>query len=382
MTNEMRVQNVTSPPVSDMPSFLGSEQHKQRIRSNIERQRPPTFDSDIPVLQGLPALTVTNLKMYFPVKQGLLGFRKGFVKAVDDVSFQIPHGKTLGIVGESGSGKSTIGNCIMRNCAATDGKILYDGTEITRLGKGELIRIRRMLQMIAQDPYKSLDPRMTIGEIIAEGPQIHRMVRGKGQSRELAADMLDTVGLGSAYLHRFPHELSGGQRQRVCIARALAMKPSFIVCDEIVSALDVSIQEQIISIMMKLQETLGLTYIFIGHDLSVVRHISDRIAVMYLGKIVELTQAEELYDRPLHPYTQALISAVPIPDPEADRKRERILLKGDIPSPLNPPEGCNFNTRCAYASERCRTEDPELLETDDGHFVACHLRPAVCAEEG
>jgi oligopeptide/dipeptide ABC transporter ATP-binding protein len=325
------------------------------------------------MLKGLPALTVTNLKMYFPVKQGLLGFGKGLVKAVDDISFQIAHGETLGIVGESGSGKSTIGNCIMRNANATSGKILFNGTEITTLNKKGLARMRRELQMITQDPYKSLDPRMTIGEIVSEGPQIHRMARGKAESLELAEEMLDTVGLGSLYLNRFPHELSGGQRQRVSIARALAMKPSFIVCDEIVSALDVSIQEQIIDIMMKLQETLGLTYIFIGHDLSVVRYISDRIAVMYLGKIVELTDAEALYERPLHPYTQALISAVPIPDPEVDKKRERILLEGDIPSPLNPPKGCNFNTRCAYATERCRTEEPELLEETSRHFVACHL---------
>jgi oligopeptide/dipeptide ABC transporter ATP-binding protein len=321
----------------------------------------------------VPALTVTDLKMYFPVKQGLLGLKKGVVKAVDGVSFRIPRGSTLGIVGESGSGKSTIGHCIMRGCKATEGSIVYDGVEITTLGKKGLMRLWRNLQMITQDPYKSLNPRMTIGDIVTEGPLIHGMVRGGAGARGLAAEMLETVGLDPKQQDRYPHELSGGQRQRVSIARALALKPSFIVCDEIVAALDVSIQAQIVELMMKLQETLGLTYIFIGHDLSVVRHISSQVAVMYLGKIVELTDADELYARPAHPYTQALISAVPIPDPEVDKKRERIILEGEIPSPLDPPAGCNFLTRCAYVTERCLTEEPALSEAAPGHFAACHL---------
>jgi len=323
----------------------------------------------------VPALAVDDLKMYFPVRLGALGLRRGVVKAVDGVSFSIPRGKTLGIVGESGSGKSTIGNCVMCNHRATSGSILYNGTELTTMKKAGLMRMRRELQMITQDPYKSLNPRMTIGDIVTEGPQIHGLVSGKGKIAELADEMLETVGLNPMYAVRYPHELSGGQRQRVSIARALAMKPSFIVCDEIVAALDVSIQAQIVELMMKFQETLGLSYIFIGHDLSVVRHISNRVAVMYLGKFMEMTGSENLYEEPLHPYTQALISAVPIPNPTVDRERERILLQGDPPSPIDVPAGCRFSTRCRFAQPRCFEEEPRLLDAGGGHLVACHLVP-------
>ncbi|MCI8537238.1 MAG: ATP-binding cassette domain-containing protein [Oscillospiraceae bacterium] len=323
-------------------------------------------------MRNLPLLTVSGLKMHFPVRKGLFGRQVGSVKAVDGVSFQIKKGETLGIVGESGSGKSTVGNCIMRNCQPTAGKINYNGREITAMTKAELRQLRQELQMITQNPYASLNPRMTVHEIIMEGPQIHHTAGDEAQQLETSAQMLELVGLNPSFSNRYPHEFSGGQRQRISIARALAMNPAFIVCDEIVSALDVSIQAQIVGLMMKLQEELGLTYIFIGHDLSVVRHLSNNVAVMYLGKLMELTSSDELYEHPLHPYTQALISAAPIPNPTVDRARERILLRGDLPSPINPPKGCNFCTRCKYANQRCREEDPPFIDVGNNHFVACH----------
>ena len=358
----------------------------ERMRSATTPEMPRSgeisrmLDWDIKAQPSVPLdtketiLTVETLKMHFPVTKGLLKRVVGYVKAVDGVSFRIARGKTLGIVGESGSGKSTVGNCVMRNLNITSGKIIFNGQDISRAGKGELRHLHKQLQMITQDPFSALDPRMSVRSIILEGHHIQRMDKGMSRTEldELAERMLMLVGLNPTFADRFPHEFSGGQRQRINIARALALSPSFLVCDEIVSALDVSIQAQIVGLMMRLQEELGLTYIFIGHDLSVVRHISDQVAVMYLGKIMELTSSDELYAHPLHPYTQALISAAPIPDPEADLARERILLEGEVPSPINPPLGCNFCTRCRYADERCRTEEPPFLDVGGGHFVACH----------
>jgi oligopeptide transport system ATP-binding protein len=317
-------------------------------------------------------LEVKDLKMYFPVTKGLLKRKVGEVKAVDGVSFQIRQGETLGVVGESGSGKSTLGNCIMHNLNITEGKILFHERDIGQMGKREFRDLRRQLTMITQDPFASLDPRATVRESILEGVKIHKSTKGSAAQEELVGHMLGMVGLNPDYANRYPHEFSGGQRQRISIARALALNPSFIVCDEIVSALDVSIQAQIVGLIMKLQQELNLTYLFIGHDLSVVRFLSNYVAVMYLGKFMEYTSSDELYTHPLHPYTQALISAAPIPKPEVDRMRKRILLEGEIPSPMHPPEGCNFCTRCPYADQRCRTEEPKLTDVGNGHLVACH----------
>ena len=319
-------------------------------------------------------LRVDRLKMWFPVTKGLLRRTVGHVKAVDDVSFSVERGKTLGVVGESGCGKSTLGKCVMRRLHPTAGEIIFNGHDVSGAGPAELRSYHRQMQMITQDPYSALDPRMSIRSIILEGARIQGVLRNKSAAErdELAEHMMSLVGLSPRFLDRYPHEFSGGQRQRINIARALAVSPSFLICDEIVSALDVSIQAQIVKLMMELQEALGLTYIFIGHDLSVVRHVSNNVAVMYLGRIVELTDSDELYARPLHPYTQALISAAPIPDPEADLQRERILLEGEVPSPIDPPKGCNFCTRCPHATSLCREEDPGSQEVLPGHFVACH----------
>ena len=341
------------------------------IDPGISRVMDWDIASQTPVQGQDEILRVSDLKMHFPVTKGLLKRQVAAIKAVDGVSFSVRKGQTLGIVGESGSGKSTVGNCIMRNYDVTAGQIIFDGKDITRTPKHELRRLRGSLQMITQDPFASLDPRMTIRQSVSEGVRIQHTVQ-RVDIHDLVERMLMLVGLNPKFADRYPHEFSGGQRQRISIARALALSPKFIVCDEIVSALDVSIQAQVVSLMMKIQEELDLTYIFIGHDLSVVRHISDQVAVMYLGKIMELTSSDELYAHPLHPYTQALISAAPIPDPEADLARERILLEGEVPSPINPPLGCNFCTRCRYADERCRTEEPPFLDVGGGHFVACH----------
>lgn len=316
-------------------------------------------------------MDVKDLQMYFPVTKGLLKRKIADVKAVDGVSFKIRKGETLGVVGESGSGKSTIGNCIMRNTKVTGGSILFDGVDITNYSEKELKPLRTKLQMITQDPFSSLNPRMKVEDIIKEGPRVHG-IGSKQEQDEMVERMLTLVGLNPKYKDRYPHEFSGGQRQRISIARSLALSPSFIICDEIVSALDVSIQAQIVGLMMKLQEELDLTYFFIGHDLSVVRYLSNNVAVMYLGKFMEMTDSEELYDKPLHPYTQALISAAPIPNPTADRARDRILLGGEIPSPMNPPKGCNFCTRCKYADKRCMEEEPMLVDVGNNHWVACH----------
>lgn len=325
-----------------------------------------------------PILEVTDLKMYFPVTRGLLKRKVADVKAVDGVSFSIPKGTTLGLVGESGSGKSTIGNCVMGNVSATAGSVRFKGQELTGMKPAGLKKLHKELTMITQNPFASLNPRMKVKDSILEGVRVQGLSKGRQQDEQLVQELLKTVGLDPNMADRYPHEFSGGQRQRISIARALATDPTFIVCDEIVSALDVSIQAQIVNLMIELQKKLGLTYIFIGHDLSVVRHVSHTVGVLYLGKIMELTASSELYERPLHPYTKALLSAAPIPDPEVDRQRQRILLGGEIPSPINPPKGCHFCTRCPYADARCMEEDPPLVELGEEHYVACHKADGSC----
>jgi oligopeptide transport system ATP-binding protein len=321
---------------------------------------------------GDTLVDVRDLRVYFPVTAGLIFQRKvADVKAVDNIAFSIKRGETLGLVGESGCGKSTTGRAILQLYKPTTGTVNMDGHELTQMHGGELRRFRRRMQMIFQDPYASLNPRMSVGSIIAEPLAIHNLAKGKAR-KDRVQELLRVVGLNPYYANRYPHEFSGGQRQRIGIARALAVEPQFIVADEPVSALDVSIQAQIINLMEDLQDEFNLTYLFIAHDLSVVRHISDRVAVMYLGRIAELADRNELYENPLHPYTKALLSAVPVPDPSVEAKRERIILTGDVPSPLRPPPGCNFHTRCPIAIEECRERIPEFREVLPGHFVACH----------
>ena len=303
-------------------------------------------------------MQIRGLKTYFPIRQGVFSRVRGWVRAVDDVDLDIPRGQTLGLVGESGCGKTTLGRTILRLIPATAGEVTFDDQSVFHAGRRSLRQLRREMQIIFQDPIGSLNPRMTVESIVSEPLKVHHLGRGR-PLRQKVANLLERVGLSSRYLNRYPHEFSGGQRQRIGIARALAVQPDFIVADEPVSALDVSIQAQIINLMEDLQEKFGLTYLFIAHDLSVVRHISDRVAVMYLGKLMELTGRVELYDRPLHPYTRALLSAVPIPDPALESRRERIILTGDVPSPLNPPPGCVFHTRCPLAIDQCRQEVPE-----------------------
>jgi peptide/nickel transport system ATP-binding protein len=314
-----------------------------------------------------------ELKVWFPIKSGLILDRHvGDIKAVDGVSFEIQRGETLGLVGESGCGKSTVGRAILRLYEPTDGRIIFDGQDITRLGEAELRPLRRRMQMVFQDPYASLNPRHSVGRMVSEPMRVHGLARGRGAARRVR-ELLETVGLPADAASRYPHEFSGGQRQRIGLARALALNPDFIVADEPVSALDVSIQAQIVNLLENLQREFELTYLFIAHDLAVVRHISDRIAVMYLGSIVEVSPAEQLYDNPLHPYTISLLSAVPIPDPEVEAKREAILLPGDLPSPANPPPACRFHTRCPYIQQtRCTTDVPPLRKMGDGQLVACH----------
>jgi oligopeptide transport system ATP-binding protein len=314
---------------------------------------------------------VKNIRMYFPVLAGVMRRRITDVKAVDDVSFFIRKGETLGLVGESGCGKTTLGRCILQLYRITSGEVTFDGVDLTKLRGEALRKMRRNMQLIFQDPYASLDPRMTAGDIIGEPLLEHNLVKGKAY-KDRVAELLRMVELEPRMAVRYPHEFSGGQRQRLGIARALAVRPKFVVCDEPVSALDVSIQAQIIKLLTKLKEELGLTYLFIAHDLSLVRHISDRVAVMYLGKIVEITQSDELYGNPLHPYTQALLSAVPIPAPSVDRQRKRILLTGDVPSPVNPPRGCHFHPRCQQRTDGCCEKDPELKDIGGEHWVACN----------
>jgi peptide/nickel transport system ATP-binding protein len=325
---------------------------------------------------------VEHLKVWFPIKSGLVLDRHvGDVRAVDDISFEIRRGETLGLVGESGCGKSTVGRALLRLYKPTAGKIVFDGQDITTLSERELRPLRRRMQIVFQDPFASLNPRHSIGRIVGEPLRVHGLTRGRQTGRRVR-ELLETVGLPADSATRYPHEFSGGQRQRIGLARALALNPDFVVADEPVSALDVSIQAQIVNLMEELQSEFGLTYLFIAHDLAVVRHISDRIAVMYLGWIVEVSPADELYDNPAHPYTISLLSAVPIPDPAVERQREPILLQGDLPSPANPPQACRFHTRCPYIQPtRCRDEVPPLRAIGSGHLVACHWAEKIKAGE-
>lgn len=321
-----------------------------------------------------PLVQVKNLKKHFPIRRGVLQRQVGAVQAVDGVTFDIYKGETLGLVGESGCGKSTTGRTILQLLEPTDGEVYFQGKNLTELNRTELRKVRRDMQMIFQDPYASLNPRMTVGGIVGEPLEIHSYGNNK-KRKERVQELLGLVGLNPYFVNRYPHEFSGGQRQRIGIARALATNPIFIVADEPISALDVSVQAQVVNLMDDLLNELGLTYLFIAHDLSMVRYISDRVAVMYLGRIVELSDRDEVFDHPLHPYTQALLSAIPIPNPEKEEKRQRLILEGDVPSPANPPQGCRFHPRCSYATDVCREVDPEFRNLEQNgtkHMVACH----------
>jgi oligopeptide transport system ATP-binding protein len=334
--------------------------------SPVSEHRPPASGT------GQALLEVRGLKMYFPITRGFFQRRVGDIKAVDEVSFAIYRGETLGLVGESGCGKTTTGRAILQLYPITDGQVRLDGIDLRRLDNEQMRRMRRRMQMIFQDPYASLNPRATVGGIIETPLRIHG-IGTPGERRERVRELLDLVGMNPGFVDRYPHEFSGGQRQRVGIARALAVNPDFIVCDEPIAALDVSIQAQVVNLLQELQARLGLTYLFIAHDLSMVRHLCDRVAVMYLGKIVELTTSIALYASPRHPYTQALISAVPVPNPRLERQRQRIVLAGDLPSPADPPPGCVFNTRCPVAQSLCRQTAPEYREVAPNHWTACHF---------
>ena len=338
------------------------------VMAQVEETRKKKGDGSDVILR------VRDLKKHFPINSGFIVQRQvGAVKAVDGVSFDVMRGETLGLVGESGCGKSTAGRTILQLYKPTDGSVEFEGRELTTLNNQAMREVRRDMQIIFQDPFASLNPRMTVGSIVSEPLTIHKLYPNKTERQEYVESLLERVGLNPYFINRYPHEFSGGQRQRIGIARALALQPSFIVADEPISALDVSIQAQVVNLMEDLQQEFGLTYLFIAHDLSMVRHICDRVAVMYLGKIVELGTTKDVYDNPLHPYTQALLSAVPEPDPSKESNRRRIIIRGDLPSPANPPRGCNFNTRCPVAFELCYHEpDPPLVEITPGHWAACH----------
>jgi peptide/nickel transport system ATP-binding protein len=333
------------------------------------------------VQAGRPLVRINGLKMHFPIHAGLFSRRVGEVKAVDGISLDIFEGETLGLVGESGCGKSTVGRSVIRLYDITDGTIIIDGADISTIDQRDLRPLRPTMQMIFQDPHASLNPRMTVAGIIGEPLEEHQSL-SRRQKLARVYELMDAVGLNRAFAQRYPHEFSGGQRQRIGIARALALNPKFIVCDEPIAALDVSIQAQIVNLLEELQDDFGLTYLFISHDLSMVRHIADRVAVMYLGKIVELASRETLYAEPFHPYTQALLSAVPEPDPEHERHRRHIILTGDVPSPANPPRGCNFCTRCPKVMDICREIEPEFIEVSPGRFTACHLHGTTTTKNG
>jgi oligopeptide transport system ATP-binding protein len=327
-----------------------------------------------------PLIKVDNLRKHFPIVRGtILSRQVGAIKAVDGISFQIYQGRTLGLVGESGCGKSTTGRLILQLLKPTTGQVLFNNVDLTKISGEELRLLRQKMQMIFQDSYSSLNPRHSVGMIISEPITVHSRV-GKSERREKVASLLELVGLNPNFTDRFPHEFSGGQRQRIGIARALALNPDFLVCDEPISSLDVSIQAQIVNLLKRLQDQLGLTYLFISHDLSVIRHISNQVAVMYLGKIVEFADRNELYTHPLHPYTASLISTSPIPNPRIERKRQRIILKGEVPNPSNPPPGCSFNPRCPHAKEICSNKEPEWKEYQPDHYAACHFSDQLCLE--
>jgi oligopeptide transport system ATP-binding protein len=320
-----------------------------------------------------PLLSVEDLRVHFPGQRSTPFGRRAWVKAVDGVSFELRSGETIGLVGESGCGKSTTGLAIARLIEPTGGRIVFDGRDLAAQEAAQLRALRRRMQMVFQDPYGSLDPRMTVRDIVAEPLSVHRATRSRSEERDRVAELLEMVGLQPDMAQRYPHEFSGGQRQRIGIARAIALEPSLLICDEPVSALDVSIQAQLVNLFVELQRRLGLAYLFIAHDLAVVRHVSDRVAVMYLGRVVEIARSDRLFDGALHPYTRALLAAIPVPDPQAEARRPRTVIGGEVPSALNPPPGCRFHTRCPHAMERCRVEEPALRADDSGHAVACHL---------
>ena len=355
-------------PTAGIPPQAGIHEHEERMEHCVRTTRERSVNGAV----APPLLAVEKLTKHFPIMQGVFRRQVGTVKAVDGLDFEIRERETLGLVGESGCGKSTAGRVILRLYAATAGRIVFRGTDITALEGEALRRMRPRMQMIFQDPQDSLNPRMTVGTIIGE-PLLEHGAEGKRALRARVEELLESVGLDPGFTNRYPHEFSGGQRQRIGVARALALNPEFIVCDEPIAALDVSIQAQVVNLLEDLQERLGLTYLFISHDLSMIRHIADRVAVMYLGKIVELATSDVLYREPLHPYTRALLSAVPIHDPKLESHRERIILSGDVPSPADPPSGCRFSTRCPMAAPECREQEPEWRELRPGHRVACHF---------